>query len=246
VDEKMKRYVPFWIWTSRNIPLQVGQIIQRPKVYYEYERIKKEFPTNSEQYIPKWIADQGPLGVAAGMVLTPDLPWTKLQKNMMDIANPVKLLGQASPVIKVPVETWLAKRQLGIDVGPFGADKATSGYVDGVVARFMEDLTGSWMTSRDKNGKLLMDPRVIYTIEQALPPLAQAFRLSGGKLGGKDTLEERWRSSIFNWFGIPVREIGPEQQRGEAIRRQFGVKDLLKDLEQISGQKIANPEPEQP
>jgi hypothetical protein len=246
VDEKMKRYVPFWIWTSRNIPLQVGQIIQRPKVYYEYERIRQEFPTNSEQYIPKWIADQGPLGVAAGMVLTPDLPWTKLQKNMMDIANPVKLLGQASPVIKVPVETWLAKRQLGIDVGPFGADKATSGYVDGVVARLMEDLTGSWMTSRDKKGNLLMDPRVIYTIEQALPPLAQAFRLSGGKLGGKDTLEERWRSSIFNWFGVPIREIGPDQQRGEVIRRRYAQKDLLKDLEQISGQKIGNPEPPTP
>jgi hypothetical protein len=155
-------------------------------------------------------------------------------------------LGQASPVIKVPIENWLAKRQLGIDVGPFGPDKKTSGYVDKVLANFLEDLTGSWATSRDKDNNLLMDPRVIYTIENALPPLAQAFRLTGGKLGGKDTLEERWRSSLANWLGIPLREVGPEQQRGEAIRRQFGVKDLLKDLEQISGQKIANLEPEQP
>jgi hypothetical protein len=246
VDEKMKRYVPFWIWTSRNIPLQLGQIMTRPKVYYEYERIKQELPADSNLMIPKWIADQGPLGVAAGVLLTPDLPWTKLQKNMADIADPRKLLGQASPVIKVPIENWLAKRQLGIDVGPFGPDKKTSGYVDKVLANFLEDLTGSWATSRDKDNNLLMDPRVIYTIENALPPLAQAFRLTGGKLGGKDTLEERWRSSLANWLGIPLREIGPEQQRGEAIRRQFGVKDLLKDLEQISGQKIANLEPEQP
>jgi hypothetical protein len=79
-----------------------------------------------------------------------------------------------------------------------------------------------------------MDPRVTYVIEQAIPPLAQAFRLSGGRLGGKETLQERWLSSVLNWFGVPYREIGEQQQRGEAIRRRYALEDFQKMLEQIA------------
>jgi hypothetical protein len=234
MDEYARRFIPFWIWTSRNLPLQVSQIAFRPKAYYEYERIKQENPVDPDLIVPKWIQDIGPLGAGANAVLTPDLPHTRLAKSLKDLTTVTGLLGQSTPLLKVPVETWIAKRQLGIDVGPFGEDKAVNGFVDQTLAKFLEASTGSWLTSRDKkSGQLLMDPRVIYTIEQFIPPLAQSFRLSGGKLGGKETLQERWLSSVLTWFGVPYREIGEQQMRSEVIRRRYALDDFQKMLEQI-------------
>ena len=90
--------------------------------------------------------------------------------------------------------------------------------------------------------KVLLDPRATYVIEQALPTLAQAFRLTGGKLGGKESLEERWIGNVLNWFGVPYRQIGEQQQRGEAIRRNFQLSDLEKQLKDLT-KKSSEQEP---
>ena len=228
MDEKVKRFVPFWIWTSRNIPLQVSQMITRPKAYVQYERLKREFPVNSELMVPSWIQKYGPLGAGANAVLTPDLPMTRLADNLKQIATPSGLIGQMTPLLRVPAELWLGK-QVALDI-PFG-DKRTANGVEAALGKLLNSLTGTEYAEIDADtGKVMIDPRVTYVIEQALPTLAQAFRVSGGKLGGKESLEERWLSSVLNWFGVPYREIGETQQRGEAIRRQFNLGDLEEEL----------------
>jgi hypothetical protein len=237
-DEKMKKVVPFWIWTSRNIPLQVAQMATRPKAYVQYERIKKEFPVNQDLMVPSWIQKSGPLGAGMGSVLTPDLPMVRLAQNLKDITTPSGLVGQMTPLLRVPVELWL-DRQVALDI-PFG-DKRTAQGVESAVAKVLYSLTGTAYADYDSNGKMLIDPRVTYVIEQALPTLAQGFRLTGGKLGGKESLEERWIGNVLNWFGVPYRQIGEQQQRGEAIRRQFEMKDLEKQLEGIIESNKAKP-----
>lgn len=239
MDEKVKRFVPFWIWTSRNIPLQVSQMITRPKAYVQYERLKREFPVNSELMIPSWIQKYGPLGAGANAVLTPDLPMTRLADNLKQIATPSGLIGQMTPLLRVPAELWLGK-QVALDI-PFG-DKRTANGVEAALGKLLNSLTGTEYAEIDADtGKVMIDPRVTYVIEQALPTLAQAFRVSGGKLGGKESLEERWLSSVLNWFGVPYREIGETQQRGEAIRRQFNLGDLESELKKIIESNRQNP-----
>jgi hypothetical protein len=236
LDEFAKKFVPFWIWTSRNIPLQVSQMATRPKAYVQYERIKKEFPVNEELMVPSWMPS--PLGAGMGAVLTPDLPMVRLAQNLKDITTPSGLLGQATPLLRVPAELWLGK-QVALDI-PFG-DKRSARGVESAVAKVLYSLTGTAYADYDANGKMMIDPRVTYVIEQALPTLAQGFRLTGGKLGGKESLEERWVGNVLNWFGIPYRQIGEGQQRGEAIRRQFEMKDLEKQLEGIIKSNKAKP-----
>jgi hypothetical protein len=230
LDEFAKKFVPFWIWTSRNIPLQVSQMATRPKAYVQYERIKEEFPVNEDLMLPSWIQRSGPLGAGMGSVLTPDLPMVRLAQNLKDITTPSGLLGQATPLLRVPAELWLGK-QVALDI-PFG-DKRTAQGVETAVAKVLYSLTGTAYADYDANGRIMIDPRVTYVIEQALPTLAQGFRVTGGKLGGKESLEERWIGNILNWFGVPYRQIGESQQRGEAINRQFKLKDLEKQLEGI-------------
>jgi hypothetical protein len=123
---------------------------------------------------------------------------------------------------------------------PFG-DKRSARGVENAVAKVLYNLTGTAYADYDANGKMMIDPRVTYVIEQALPTLAQGFRVTGGKLGGKESLEERWIGNILNWFGVPYRQIGEQQQRGEAINRQFKLKDLEKQLEGIIKSNKAKP-----
>ena len=150
---------------------------------------------------------------------------------MSAFLSPNKLAGQANPLIKVPFELWKG-RQLGIEVGPFKPTQAR-GY-EIYVAKLMKLLTDYQYVSIDeKTGDYIMPQQLSYIIEQAFPPLAQINRLSGGLTGGKETLNERWLSSVASWFGIPYQGVGATQEKAEVIRRQFEVKDFDKQLKKL-------------
>ena len=220
----MKRYVPFWIWTSRNIPLQLTQMATNPKAYYEYERLKKENPVNADLILPKWVQDKSPLGFGLGGVLTIDLPHLQLAQKINSITSFSGLAGQANPLLKLPTEL-MTGRQQGIDVGKFGYDKATNGYMP-VVAELMKYLEGTKYVTYDNDGNIMMDAKINYILETALPTLAQLNRVTGGFTGGKDTLNERWLSSVLGWLGIPYKGIGEKQQSSELTRRNYALQDL--------------------
>ena len=233
LDEAAMSVVPFWIWTTRNIPLQITQMWTRPSAYSVYEKVKEANPVNEDLIVPSWISDMGaisPFGVSDSFVLTPDLPMNRLEKNATDLFS-TKLLGQLNPLIKVPIETLVADKQLALDI-PFSDQYQKAKGIDKAVAALGAFLGADALGKRDpKTGELLINPKFQYAIPNIIPPLAQAERLSGGEVGGKGTYDERQLSSILNYVGIPVREIGPQQQRSEIINRQFKIKDYLKYLE---------------
>ena len=237
LDMGMKKIVPFWIWTSRNIPLQMAQMATRPKAYYEYERLREEFP-NEMEYTPKWIEDRMPLGIGSNL-LTPDLPHVRLAQVASSLVTPYGIAGQTTPWMKVPIEVLFAKRQLGIDVGPFKEKQNASGYQKPLAWIFaLAEQTG--LATYDKQSNLLIDPRINHFIETFVPPLAVVNRLTGGWTGGKDTLEERIVSSWANYFGVPLRQVKEEQQRSEAMRRKWDaidLEDLIKDLSELRENK---------
>lgn len=240
LDEIAKKAIPFWVWTSRNVPLQITQMMSRPKAYYEYSRVQETFkpveddPTTSQvegMTVPKWMRPYNPLQIGDSSLLTPDLPHLRMKQQIENLFNPLKLVGQTTPLVRVPVELFIAKRQLGIDVGPFKQKAETRGY-EKYVWNLLNDLHMYGLIDRDpKTGDYLMHAGVSYAIEQAVVPLQQINRLSGGWTGGKANLGERWASNVWNWFGIPYRGVGPEQTKSEIVGRNFSLNDLKKELE---------------
>lgn len=230
LDALMKKGVPFWIWTSRNIPLQIAQMTTRPKAYYEYQRLREQFP-NETEFTPQWIQDRMPLGIGSNL-LTPDLPHVRLGQVAGSLATPWGLMGQSTPWLKLPAELY-AGRQLGIEVGPFKDKQTATGYQKPLAWIFAQaELTG--LATYDTEGNLLIDPRINHFIETFVPPLAQVNRLSGGRTGGKDTLEERMLSSWANYFGIPLRQVKEDQQRSEVMRRKWMMIDMSGLLDDLS------------
>jgi hypothetical protein len=237
LDEVAKRIIPFWIWTSRNIPLQMTQILTRPKAYYEYQRVQEQFPVNANLMMPQWINEREPLGLGNGLanwVLTPDLPHIRMKAMFEGFANPQQALGQTGLAIRLPAELITGKKfgTFVQDFNAYGRKKEVKGPYETLIAKALNKFVNDGQISTDKYGNLVMDEKVTHVVESIFPIIAQINRLTGGATGGKEALEERMLSSILNYLGIPGREIGPVQQKQEAQRQNREMEDLLKQLKQ--------------
>lgn len=228
-DEAAKYLIPFWVWTSRNLPLQLTEQILRPRYYAAYNNIKERNPASADILMPQWIQEIGPIGLGGNKVLTPDMPMNRLSSTLAQFATPNRLIGQMSPIFKVPIETIVADKQLAMDI-PFTDKYEEAKGMDKLVAGAGALLGFDGLGRRNAEGVLEVNPKVTYSIGNALPTIAALQRITGGQLGGKPTYQERQVSNIANFLGIPYREIGPRQQRGEAINRQFKIREALQEL----------------
>lgn len=252
LDEAAKTVIPFWTWTSRNVPLQIVEQWTNPKAYIMYERLHDASPVGADFLLPSYMQELQPIALGdvgeqkktiniGGMemvvmdqggqwMLTPDLPNVRLEQQLQQLIDPRRLLGQLPPFPKVLIEL-AAGRQLGIDVGPFKRKKVPVQGIDGAILAPLAKLVGGQaLVGNDAEGNLVMDERVAYIFQNIFPQLAQMNRVTGGATGGKASYNERQLANILNWFGIPVRYVGPDQQASEATRRNFELDKFMSDL----------------
>jgi len=226
-DEVIKNFIPFWVWTSRNLPLQMTQQFMRPRYYNMYEDVKQRNPVSADVMLPTWARTAGAMGIGGSRVLMPDMPQNRLQETAKGFVSPSKLIGQANPLVKLLPE-MMANKNLALDI-PFTDKYDKAKGLDKLIAG-LGAVTGAEGLGRMENGQLMVSPKASYAVGNILPPVAVLQRLTGGATGGKTTYQERQLSSILNAIGIPAREFGPQQQRGETISRQFNIADLMKEI----------------
>lgn len=193
-DKKAKLMIPFYIFMSRNIPLQITQMLTRPSAYVQYAKFVENFSdTQPFDIIPEWIQRKGgfvigrdvggPMGIFQGndLTLQPDLPFTNMIEDVSKYTNPRSALSDVTPFVRVPIEAGLMGESAFL-------------------------------------GQELSTPEQIltYAAKEFFPPIGTTQRVGG--LG--DRYENRQASSIANFLGIPIREITPEAVQAELRRRQ--------------------------
>ena len=235
LDEAALQFVPFWIWTTRNIPNQITNQFMRPNAYNIYEKVQQTLPVDSEQVVPEWQEPREPLGIGRGNIpflgegyytSQPDMPQQRLQEGLRSILDPRRLIGQAYPFIKLPAE-YLAGRQLGLDVGPFPERTPARG-LELAAVNVLESI--GFDPIYDKEGNKTIAGFTQYALGNAIPLISRIQRLSGGSLGGKENYATRTGQSWLNELGIPITIIKDNNVRSEFINRQFTLKDLTKEL----------------
>jgi len=114
LDKAMRQFIPFWLWTSRNMHMQVTNMWLNPKPYLIYQNFIDNFrgdrpqdDANINPFIAKLGAFKLPFG--EGLNFLPDFGFTRIGPTVEDLSNPLKLLNQVSPVFKVPAEQALGK-----------------------------------------------------------------------------------------------------------------------------------------
>lgn len=113
LDRKIKHFIPFWTFMSRNLPLQMQQIWMRPKMYAIYGHAANALSQGNEfEGMPQWLADKsaiplGPHGLGGNQdVISPDLPFLNASQDLetLDIRNPLRALSNMNPVMVAPLE----------------------------------------------------------------------------------------------------------------------------------------------
>lgn len=228
LDRAAKQFVPFWLWTTRNIPLQIVNQAIRPGMYNAYESLRRQMPVDDNLVLPKWLARRGPLGLGGGSVLNTDLPFVDLQEQIKQLSDPLLLLSQLYPQYKLPIELAGGRR---LSTGaPFSDQpQPVSGVLDlpgGIIAALAgqgTDLAGGGYGASEK---------IQYALTSLIPTLGQVQRLAP-QLGGSPRYGERQASSILSTvLGLPYRGVPLSEQERELRSRQFAIRDYLKKLEQ--------------
>ena len=232
LDEKARGLVPFWIWTTRNIPLQMTEQIYRPKAYAQYEGVRQRNPVGLDIMMPKYLQEANPMGITGNWLLSPDLPQTRISQTAAQFASPSRLIGMMYPEIKA-IPELITRKNMALNI-PYSDKYQEAKGLDRLIAEVLK-ITGGGsedhpFTRTNAEGKLELDPAISGTLSSAIPLLAKLQRLSGGRLGGKETYDERLIGSWMSEVGVPVKRVGERAQRGEAIGRTFKIADLIKQL----------------
>jgi hypothetical protein len=103
----MKRIVPFYTWTRKNIPMEVQALIERPK---SFARVQKAMDAvqgedHDIENMPDWAKDVGLVGLGnTGKYINPNLPYQDLGRLPVNIDNIINLLASVNPLIRAPIE----------------------------------------------------------------------------------------------------------------------------------------------
>jgi hypothetical protein len=108
MDKVAKQFVPFWLWTSRNLPLQIENMYLNPKPYLIYNSFVRNIRDKEAEQrgpLPQWLTEVGAFRIpGVGAYAAPDLNFTRVQQQLEQFQNPKKLGTNLTPLLRIPIE----------------------------------------------------------------------------------------------------------------------------------------------
>jgi len=245
----VKRLVPFYTWTRKNIPLMLEMSMRRPEVFNRVNSFKKEMEQGLEkpEEVPEWMVRQGAIQMpfkykGESMFITPDLPFKsplemfdptlKFDKDMpfdrrIDMA--ISTIGsQMTPLIKAPYER-ITKRNLwkGYNFGE-RYDEVPRAYT--MIPGMMPLLSIGGIAEKDSNDKWHMKAYNLHAMAQMLPTLMDIRRL----YPDEDRYKERLLSNWISWtFGAGLRTNTKWEQEQSRISREYERRAEEQELREL-------------
>jgi hypothetical protein len=105
VDKFMKQIMPFWLFYSRNLHTQITNMWLNPRPYRIYYNIQNNLE-DRETPNPPFVEEMGGfrLPFGDGLYAMPDFGFTRVNKELSDLANPIKMVPKLNPLFVVPFE----------------------------------------------------------------------------------------------------------------------------------------------
>lgn len=234
-DRAFMQVIPFWIWTTRNIPNQLANQWMRPQVYSLWENLQESLPVDDTTLMPKWMREQEVMSLARfgkpDIIFRPDMPHQRLVKSIENLTSLKGLAGQSYPLYKLPFEAW-ADKQFALDI-PFRDEPREAKGIDKALAEALgligADKAAPLVRTADGQERMITDFPA-YALGNIFPLIAQLQRITGGRLGGKESYEDRQNAAIASWFGLPIDFVTERMKGSELIGRKFNLNDYTKLL----------------
>lgn len=215
----MRRIVPFWTWTSRNMPLQMEMIYKEPRMYQRFRAAQAAASSDEDwpELTPSWLRDTSTAThLGGGNVLTLDMPWQDVddQTHSIGTRGPFSVLQSANPIIKTPLETIYGKQTFS--GAPLTDQRTPMPRSWQLVPGLVPLLRGAgWLTDKDpETGQYLISNKNAYIIEQGMPLLGRTRRL----FPSEKRFQERALASWATFMGIGARQITDSDKRNETFR----------------------------
>ena len=212
LDQKMRTIIPFWMWTSRNLPLTIQNIYMNPRPYQFYQNLRRNIEDEEQTAkLPKYMREAGGFALAGtGFAATPDLGFNRMQADVNMLTSPTKFASNVTPALRLPAE-FLANKSFFRD----SEFRQQPTEVDGPVGNLAALLGAPLGMSSRQGGKQFVDERVLYGVTQAAPLLAQAERF----MPSQEYYQQRGSTNpLLGYLGAPVRKITPEMKASEQRR----------------------------
>ena len=228
LDKSLRQIIPFWMWTSRNLPTQIQNMWLNPKPYQIYFSIKRNLgdeDENQNDIVPQYLKQMGAFKLPFGKDLyaNPDFGFNRIQQQLDELADPQRFLANVNPLIRLPIEL-AGGRQMYSNREFSQVPVEVEGGLSSVVQPLLQSV-GLGQTS--STGKKFVNDKAYYALRNLMPFLGTAERLTPSVA----TYRDRGNTNAWLGFtGLPVREVTPEMRASELDRRRR----LLAQLQAIN------------
>jgi hypothetical protein len=220
-DRALKQIVPFWIWTTRNMPLQIENMWLNPRAYTIYDKFKNnlEDKEGTSPFVPDYLKEAGAFKLPFGenLYARPDLGFpgagSPSPLQLLTEGNGIEILASITPAARIPLE--LIRRN-------------TESEESKNIQEYGRMFFGNRPIPKD------ISP-VEYIIAQGVPGLSTVGRLLNATIGTKSkqaqellgSKEVRELNATLSFIGLPGFELLDSTQKSEVWRRYFALKDYI-------------------
>ena len=235
-EQTIRRWVPFYTWTRKNVPYQFNKLVTNPAAYNRVMSVKRnmELGTEDEGVVPDWFMH--PFGIrlpwewgGARVYTTPDLPFADLFRydptrkiegqggiipsGITEVKD--NMLWQLSPIAKIPLEMAFGESLRGgfNFTGKYQTMPLVFSEMAG--APVMRGLANAVPGIRKRDGEWQIRDYLLYFLSSALPALSLSRRL----MPTEERYQQRFIETIFSTiFGVSIQRQTPEVEEKWANR----------------------------
>ena len=215
LDRNAKAFIPFWTFMSRNLPLQIEMMWTNPKAYAMYKSFVRNVNDDQEgDIVPKYIKEIGGFKLPFGedLYMTPDIGMNRVEQDLAQLRDPLRLGQNLNPLFKTPLEYWAGK-QFYKDI-PLSDSKYVPLSGAGRALQPFGELLGAVETS--SNGTPTMSQKNYYAGMQLIPGLQELERLVAP---GQEYYKEKQGMSWLNFLtGAPITRVSQSARQSEQER----------------------------
>jgi hypothetical protein len=223
----VKRLVPFYTWTRKNLPLMIEQIGSNPSVFNQYNILRKNIESDVPitDLVPPWMIRQGGIQLpfkykGENMWILLDLP-LKTPLEMLDpmfsldSASPSKRIEaalstmstQLTPLFKGPLE-WAIQRNMWKGYNFTGRYVRVPTIYTKIPA-LMPALKVAQIAEKNVDGDWYMQDRDMHVMGMMIPVLSDIRRL----IPTEERYEDRQLSTWISWWaGLGLRTNTRDEQ----------------------------------
>jgi len=185
----MKRILPFYTWTRKNIPLQLEQLVAQPEKYAAIPKVIQSIESGvpdpkSEKYLSQYVKDNIPVKIGTDSKGNTQYfllgNWLPAAQAIDVLSQPLdNLIQMATPLLKTPFELW-ANKSLFF--------KNTLGEASKIEYYYKQPTEFVGVAMRKKTATLLRNIRILGDLNKLI------------KTPAKDEPENAWVVKALNVF----------------------------------------------